>query len=84
LLRCELPIDFRLKIVAISLSGRYRRFDFYQAPDAAGQTLANHHIQFNLSHVKPTAVLRHVDKSKRLRTRLASSAVKASYNEPAL
>jgi hypothetical protein len=57
----ELPVNLGVDLIATGLPGVDFAAQGVNVVDAAIQALGNHHVEFDLSHVEPAAVLGRVD-----------------------
>src|SRR5271166_4402431 len=60
----KLPADPCLQVVAMALPGTYSCRHLIERIDALVETLANHHVQFNLGHIEPASMDRRVHEFK--------------------
>jgi len=65
-LRCEMPVDSCVKIGARDLPSPGRLCYFRDIVNAAAGVLASECIQFDLSHIEPTAMVGSVDEFETL------------------
>lgn len=84
ILRSEAPVNSRFVFVASLFISFDLSFESLFVRDAATQTLPRQDAQFDLSHIKPTAMLGREVKLQLLRMRLASAGAKVSYSEAGL
>src|SRR5712691_12461769 len=57
----ELPVDLGVDLIAAGLPSADLAAQGFDLVDTAVQALGNHHVEFDLGHVEPTAVLGRVD-----------------------